>query len=61
MTMSGKEVVGLLKDHGWTVDRINGSHFIMVKGNQTIVVPVHRNQAMKPGLLNAILKQADLK
>lgn len=61
MTMSGKEVVALLKDHGWAVERINGSHFIMVKGNQTIVVPVHGNQDMKPGLLSAILKQAGLK
>lgn len=43
MTMSGKEVVALLKEHGWTVARIHGSHFIMVKGNQTIVVPVHGN------------------
>lgn len=61
MTMSGKEVVDLLLDHEWTIDRINGSHYIMVKGNQTLVVPVHGNRDLKPGLLNAILKQAGLK
>lgn len=61
MTMNGKEMVRLLLDRGWTVDRINGSHYIMVKGTQTIVVPVHGSQDLKPGLLNAILKQAGLK
>jgi predicted RNA binding protein YcfA (HicA-like mRNA interferase family) len=61
MPMSGKEVVRLLLAHGWQLDRISGSHYIMVKGNQTLVVPVHGNQDMKPGLLNAILKQAGLK
>lgn len=43
------------------IDRIHGSHYIMVKGSQTITVPVHGNQDLKPGLLNAILKQAGLK
>lgn len=61
MPMSGKEVVRLLMSHGWQLDRISGSHYIMVKDNQTVVVPVHGNQDMKPGLLNAILKQAGLK
>ena len=35
--------------------------YIMVKGSQTITVPVHGNQDLKLGLLNAILKQAGLK
>lgn len=61
MTMSGKELVRLLLDHGWTIDRIHGSHYIMVKGSQTVTVPVHGNQDLKPGLLNAILKQTGLK
>lgn len=61
MPMSGKEVVRLLLANGWQLDRINGSHYIMAKGNRTLVVPVHGSQDMKPGLLNAILKQAGLK
>ena len=61
MTMNGKEMVKLLLANGWTIDRINGSHHIMIKGSQTIAVPVHGNQSMKVGLLNAILKQAGLK
>lgn len=61
MPMSGKEVVRLLLANGWQLDRISGSHYIMAKGSQTLVLPVHGNQDMKPGLLNAILKQAGLK
>lgn len=61
MTMTGKELVKLLIANGWKVDRIHGSHTIMVKGSQTIVVPVHGNSDLKPGLLNAILKSAGLK
>lgn len=58
--MKDKELVKLLINNGWTIDRINGSHYIMVKGNQTISVPVH-GKDMKKGLETAILKKAGLK
>lgn len=61
MTMTGKEVIKLLKANGWMVDRVNGSHWIMVKGDQTITVPVHSGKALKQGTLASILKQAGLK
>lgn len=61
MTMSGKELVKLLTKNGWMLERVQGSHHIMVKGDKTITVPVHGNQDLKPGLLGAILKQAGLK
>lgn len=58
--MKDKELLSLLKKNGWRVDRINGSHHILVKGNKTISLPVH-GADMKTGLENAILKQAGLK
>lgn len=61
MTMTGKEMVKLLISNGWMIDRIHGSHYVMIKGSKTIVVPFHGNNDLKPGLLNAILKQAGLK
>jgi len=61
MTMSGKELVSLLLKNRWTLDRISGSHYILRKDDQTLSIPVHGNQALKPGLLNAILKKAGLK
>lgn len=42
--------------------RINGSHHIYGKAGERmwITVPVHGNEALKPGLLNALLKQTGL-
>lgn len=61
MTMSGKELVKLLLKNGWLLDHVNSSHHIMKKNDQTLSVPVHGNQALKPGILNAFLKKAGLK
>ena len=58
--MKCKEIIKLLKKNGWYVERIHGSHHVLKKGIQTIVVPVH-NTDMPPGLVNSILKQAGLK
>lgn len=58
--MSGKVLLKLLEKAGWTIDRISGSHHIMKRDGQTIVVPVHGNADLKPGILNSILKKAGL-
>ena len=59
--MSGKQLLKLLKDKGWVLDRIEGSHHIMVKGDITLSVPVHGNKDLGKGLLNALMKQGGLK
>ena len=59
--MSGKELLKMLKKDGWALDRVKGSHHIMVKGKLTVVVPVHGNSDIPKGTLNAILKQSGLK
>jgi predicted RNA binding protein YcfA (HicA-like mRNA interferase family) len=59
--MLDKDLVKLLmKEHGWKLDRINGSHYILVKDSKTVSVPVH-GKDVKPGLLHSILKSAGLK
>ncbi len=58
--MKGKELVKLLKKDGWVLDRVNGSHHIMVKNGQSISVPVHNTDIQK-GLLHALMKTAGLK
>ena len=58
--MKGKELVRLLKKLGWRIDRIHGSHYVMKKGNQTEVIPVH-NTDIPIGLANAILKRTGLR
>ncbi len=61
MTLTGKELVRLLEQNGWTLDRIAGSHHIMIYDGKTISVPVHGNKALPAGLLNSLLKQTGLK
>ncbi len=61
MDMSGKELVKLLKSNGWMEARIEGSHHIMKKDLKEISVPVHGTKSIKKGLLNAILREAELK
>ncbi|MEI6388543.1 MAG: type II toxin-antitoxin system HicA family toxin [Spirochaetota bacterium] len=50
-----------LKKDGWTVVRISGSHFILAKGSERIILPVHGTADVKPGILNSILKKAGMK
>ncbi len=57
--MKGKDLVKQLQKNGWTIDRIHGSHYIMKKGSQTEVIPVH-NLDLAPGLLHAIKKRTGL-
>ncbi len=58
--MKDKELLSLLKKNGWKVDRITGSHHILIKGDETLSLPVH-GKDMKKGLEIAILKKAGLK
>ena len=59
-TMNSKQIMQLLKDNGFEVDRIKGSHHQMKKGGKTVTVP-HPKKDLGVGLVNAILKQAGLK
>jgi predicted RNA binding protein YcfA (HicA-like mRNA interferase family) len=59
--MTGKELVKRLKSNGWTLDRIKGSHHIMVKAEKTLSVPIHGNKDIPSGLLSRLLKDGGLK
>lgn len=60
--MTGNELVKLLKANGWALDRIRGSHHIMVKaGFRSVPVPVHGSKELPKGLVSAILKQTKTK
>lgn len=58
--MKGKDLVRLLQQNGWRIDRISESHHVMKKDSQTEIIPVH-NTDIPTGLLNAILKRTGLK
>lgn len=59
---SGKKIINVFKKDGWTLDRIEGSHHILVReGTENIlVIPVHGNNPIKVGLLKGLIKDASL-
>lgn len=61
--MNGKEVIAKLKEAGWKVARIEGSHHIMEKEGvaRCVPVPVHGNKDLGAGLLSAIQRQSGVK
>ena len=60
--MDGKELVKILKKNGWILDRVSGSHHIMIKeGKRAVPVPVHGSKDLPKGLISAILKQTGIK
>ena len=63
MPLSGKQLVKLFKSCGWEIDRINGSHHIMVnpKTNETVPIPVHANRSLGKGLEKVLLKKLNIK
>ena len=59
-TVSGRRAVQALVRAGFIVDRIAGSHHILVypqDASRTVTVPVHANHDLKPGTLRAIIRQ----
>ena len=58
--MKDKELLKLLLKNGWRIERIRGSHNILVKGDKTEVIPIH-GKDVPTGLLNAIMKRTGLK
>lgn len=61
-TISGKKLCKLVKDRGWELKRINGSHHIFAKVGKDarISIPVHGNKPLKLGLQRHLMKVAGI-
>ncbi len=59
--MNGKDIIKKLQADGWHLDRINGSHHIMVKGGLAVPVPVHGSRDVGVGLVTVIARQSGVK
>jgi predicted RNA binding protein YcfA (HicA-like mRNA interferase family) len=59
---SGKRFCQVLEQHGWSLERIRGSHHIYSQpGNPTILtVPVHGNRDLRKGTLGKLLKDSGI-
>ena len=60
--VSGKEFARILERHGWTLDRVKGSHHVyMLPENPTrISLPIHGNTPLKVGLQRHFMKIAGI-
>ena len=60
--MTGRQLIKIMKQNGWVLDRVSGSHHVMIKeGRRSIPVPVHGQRDLPKGLVSAILRQAEIK
>jgi predicted RNA binding protein YcfA (HicA-like mRNA interferase family) len=59
--ISGKRTIQTLKRLGFVVDRVVGSHHVLIHPHdhrRAVTVPVHGSRSLKPGTLRSILRQA---
>lgn len=60
-SLTGKELLLVLKKAGFEVIRVKGSHhFLRHQDGRSTVVPVHSGETIGPGLLAKILRDCDL-
>jgi predicted RNA binding protein YcfA (HicA-like mRNA interferase family) len=60
-SLTGKELLAILKKAGFEVLRVKGSHhFLHHPDGRSTVVPVHSGETIGPGLFAKILRDCDL-
>jgi predicted RNA binding protein YcfA (HicA-like mRNA interferase family) len=60
--VSGEKLIKVLKKKGFVLNRIAGSHHILIHMQMkiTVSVPVHKGRALGRGITNAIIKDAGI-
>ena len=56
--LPAKKIIAALERAGFTVDRVTGSHYILIKDRLRTVVPYHKS--VKIGTLKSILNQIEM-
>jgi predicted RNA binding protein YcfA (HicA-like mRNA interferase family) len=59
--LNARRVIRGLEKAGFVVDRISGSHYLMVHPDdprRAVTVPYHGSHDLKPGTLRSIIRQA---
>ncbi|MGB9715833.1 MAG: type II toxin-antitoxin system HicA family toxin [Thermodesulfovibrionales bacterium] len=60
-SVTGKELIALLKKAGFFIERQRGSHvFLKHEDGRVTVVPVHSGETIGPGLLSKILRDVEM-
>ncbi len=57
-SVSGKRMAAIAVKQGWSLKRVNGSHHIFTQSgrDERLVIPIHGNKSLKPGLQRALMK-----
>ena len=59
--VTGRQTLKALQSAGFAVVRMKGSHhFLRHPDGRATVVPIHAGETLGPGLLNQILKDAEI-
>lgn len=59
--LTGKKLIASLRDNGFSVVRVKGSHHsLWHPDGRSTVVPVHAGETIGPGLLAKILRDCEL-
>lgn len=56
--LPAKKLIAVLEKAGFVVDRVTGSHYVMIRGQIRTVIPYHK--ALKIGTLKSILNQIEM-
>ncbi|MEW5745231.1 MAG: type II toxin-antitoxin system HicA family toxin [Nitrospirota bacterium] len=60
-SLTGKQLISLLKKKGFVATRQKGSHvFLQHPDGRATVVPVHSGESIGPGLLSKILRDVEM-
>lgn len=58
---TGRQIIKALKQAGFVVTRIRGSHhFLKHTDGRATVIPVHGSETIGPGLLNKIIRDVEI-
>jgi predicted RNA binding protein YcfA (HicA-like mRNA interferase family) len=59
--ITGRELIAILRRHGFAIDRQSGSHVILIhRDGRRVTVPVHAGRTLGKGLLRSIMNDAGL-
>jgi predicted RNA binding protein YcfA (HicA-like mRNA interferase family) len=58
---TGRELIAILRRHGFEIDRQSGSHVVMIHADgRRVTVPVHAGRTLGKGLLRSLVADARL-
>jgi len=59
--LAARELIAILRRHGFEIDRQSGSHAILIHENgRRVTAPVHSGRTIGKGLLRSIMNDAGL-